>query len=62
MPTAEELAEFIADCNQRRHGRRGWQDAVQAAARRFLRGNNGADRLANETDTGWVEYEDGDQP
>jgi hypothetical protein len=39
MPTDDELAEFIADCNRRRHGRRGWQAAVQAAARRAIRRN-----------------------
>jgi hypothetical protein len=34
MPTDNELAEFIADCNRRRHGRSRWQAAIQTAARR----------------------------
>ncbi|MCZ4510428.1 hypothetical protein O3Q52_19990 [Streptomyces sp. ActVer] len=49
MPTDDELAKFIADCNQRRHGRRSWQEAVQAAARRFLGGSDD-DRFGDEID------------
>jgi hypothetical protein len=41
MPTHEELAEFIADCNRRRYGRDCWQRAIKAAARRAIAINGG---------------------
>lgn len=37
MPTADDLARFIAGCRRRRHGRNRWQHAVRAAAHRTIR-------------------------
>ncbi|MEV4041446.1 hypothetical protein [Streptomyces sp. NPDC049744] len=55
MPTGNELAEFIADCNRRRYGRACWQAAVQAAARRAA-GPLERDRDGDEIDA--LKHED----